>query len=1149
MPLVRFEAKNEYGLGDPLLYREAEKDGPKALLEGVAIAGLVGIIRQLGDLSDFAAEIFHDLHEQVIATAERGQDIMLRIQQIEAELPSLETAALAQTSHIHFAYNPGSDWHATVRTEENHLTRGDLPGFIMDAYEESRGPPRLFLLDKFDVAGTGACLKRYSDPSFFKMEWATSELLKAEKFKQERKILRKKSRKRRSVEALDAGSLSGAHTSDQNPSGENISTVMKSKSSSTSQLLSSSTKISYMEPLLDINVPSECAKVETVFLDTAITDSQCINVVTSVISEHQAKPDIDNEFLCESSHRGKIPESAPFIGAENIELISAQNNSGFHVVEDENQATAAVTEGFSEFHVEQTASTPSNVAQHTVLVDENKPVSSSGESQDNEVASELDSYADALNSMESEVETDSENRLMEEMEFQHADKEPEVKSGKKQKELPPCTSNCSDLETGSGPSESSSQVDLEDYNVPGSAVLTVFESEACTSPNDETAKEIICSSIENNNVACPVILDEQFPVGNSHESVPGKFCHATSAYSCPSDGLLGVEPPEHLDFIPGDGCKTQGHPSVPIIVQSFTTDGPVVQEKKPKPGTVLNMPPENVIPTDVSDLNPNKVGQEKTLLVESFEFQIQHVKQYEEFSKENSMDLTILESSMEFDNYNKINEEKVREADVLPCDRELPSPSKVGVQSDVSISEDGCLDNGFEKEKAASKQLSNKSSDINNCENLSDEAGREDTPKEQEAGGLVQSAFADMDSRSVFLEQPSSEPESPRHSPSSRSHHSDCSSPPLEHMKISFHPINDMDASTLNVDCPDEHNFDESVRDAFDSSFHHIPECMIPLGEIDKRGSTDELSFIPCNWSMHSISMFEEPVTPKEVDSEIYSDDDASCKPSLNFSEDMLSQGSEPNSEQWECSKLNGQKDALCDSLHIVSPSNSFSSSLGMEKASNHPTDCPCETKDAGTLNCSRSRTSSTAGSVDLLASGLQISQMNLQEKESNPNQKLGSVSPKTAVIPPVPPPPPQWGYRKSLIPAVQGQKSHQTVSTRQPTDVQTLEHVSTDQLKPSVPLSPKESIASHDIIIRKPKTLNRSPQIQQQSGRELLLEQIRTKSFSLRRTVTTRSSLFVPRPATNINVAAILEKANAIRQAFAGSDNESDDDANWSDD
>jgi hypothetical protein len=33
---------------------------------------------------------------------------------------------------------------------------------------------------RFDVAGAaGACLKRYTDPSFFKMEWAKSELMKS----------------------------------------------------------------------------------------------------------------------------------------------------------------------------------------------------------------------------------------------------------------------------------------------------------------------------------------------------------------------------------------------------------------------------------------------------------------------------------------------------------------------------------------------------------------------------------------------------------------------------------------------------------------------------------------------------------------------------------------------------------------------------------------------------------------------------------------------------------------------------------------------------------------------------------------------------------------------------------------------------------
>jgi hypothetical protein len=79
------------------------------------------------------------------------------------------------------------------------ITQGDMPRFILDSYEECRGPPHLFILDKygdvvfyinmrwtffcnytlglffrFDVAGAGASLKRYSDPSFFKTEQSSN---------------------------------------------------------------------------------------------------------------------------------------------------------------------------------------------------------------------------------------------------------------------------------------------------------------------------------------------------------------------------------------------------------------------------------------------------------------------------------------------------------------------------------------------------------------------------------------------------------------------------------------------------------------------------------------------------------------------------------------------------------------------------------------------------------------------------------------------------------------------------------------------------------------------------------------------------------------------------------------------------------------
>ncbi|KAL2494694.1 protein SCAR3-like [Forsythia ovata] len=107
MPLVRVEVSNEYGLGAPELYREANKEDPKAVLDGVAVAGLVGVLRQLGDLAEFAAEIFHGLQEEVMITSSRSHKLVARVQQIEAAVSLLEKAVLAQRNHLYFAYTAG----------------------------------------------------------------------------------------------------------------------------------------------------------------------------------------------------------------------------------------------------------------------------------------------------------------------------------------------------------------------------------------------------------------------------------------------------------------------------------------------------------------------------------------------------------------------------------------------------------------------------------------------------------------------------------------------------------------------------------------------------------------------------------------------------------------------------------------------------------------------------------------------------------------------------------------------------------------------------------------------------------------------------------------------------------------------------------
>ncbi|XP_051135618.1 protein SCAR1-like isoform X2 [Andrographis paniculata] len=195
MPLVRVEVRNEYALGAPELYREASKEDPKEILEGITVAGLVGVLRQLGDLAEFAGEVFHGLQEEVTKTSSRSRKLMDRAQRIEAALSPLEKVVLSQKSHLHFAYTAGVNWHTRIRSRHSHFLYSEVPPFIMDTYEDCRDLPNLHLLDRFDTGGPGSCLKRYSDPTFFKRSSVASGVVSAKKISKDKKSRRFKKRR------------------------------------------------------------------------------------------------------------------------------------------------------------------------------------------------------------------------------------------------------------------------------------------------------------------------------------------------------------------------------------------------------------------------------------------------------------------------------------------------------------------------------------------------------------------------------------------------------------------------------------------------------------------------------------------------------------------------------------------------------------------------------------------------------------------------------------------------------------------------------------------------------------------------------------------------------------------------------------------
>ncbi|XP_019162615.1 PREDICTED: protein SCAR2 isoform X2 [Ipomoea nil] len=396
MPLSRYQIRNEFSLADPELYRAADKDDPEALLEGVAMTGLVGVLRQLGDLAEFAAEIFHDLHEEVMSTAARGHSLTIRVQQLEAEMPSIEKAFLSQTSHSSFFYNSGTDWHPNLRMDQNMVTQGDLPRFVMDSYEECRGPPRLFLLDKFDIAGAGACQKRYTDPSFFKEAASSFEMTNAD-FQREKRTrkAKKKGSRWRNGETPEVLPTSHAKLhqlfleeerieNGTNDSGRRV----KLKRRLNGFPFDSKTGKSYMEKFLRTTSPEHV--VHEVSVDSSplkLPASSAYEIGLDYVETNATSADEETTH----TKLSMSPSLSPPQSEEN-DAIKQPNDAL-------NEAVTVIVPTFDK------------VSTGNEIIDgQDKREDSTNGYHSDDIVSEVENYVDAVASMDSELDTDSELR-------------------------------------------------------------------------------------------------------------------------------------------------------------------------------------------------------------------------------------------------------------------------------------------------------------------------------------------------------------------------------------------------------------------------------------------------------------------------------------------------------------------------------------------------------------------------------------------------------------------------------------------------------------------------------------------------------------------------------------------------------------------
>ncbi|KAM1796650.1 hypothetical protein ACFX11_036871 [Malus domestica] len=1169
MPLVRFQVRNEYSLGQPQLYKEVNREDPKAVLDGVAVSGLVGILRQLGDLAEFAAEVFHGLQEQVMTTASRSHKLIVRVQHIEAALPSLEKAVLAQTSHIHFAYTGGIEWHPRIRNEKNHLIYNDLPRFIMDSYEECRDPPRLDLLDKYDTGGPGSCLKRYSDPTFFKKASAIPDEENVEKVRRSRKAQRSK-KKRGSQRNGDV--LRGASASNRSSRMQHISPIVNGRSSSSQ---TASTADMALKSDLGDNSISFDSRTELGYIEYAAHPTSSMQA-----EEHESKESPTSKLV---QHDDTIDSVSPadqtgFVGDnfpgsslqdqvtsgsscvnwdEKTEIVDPKcqqngidENTEIHPTKDDLDAHEA---GAGNFRIVE--------RMDALFVDENIVESILIRNQTDEIESEPDNFMDALNTIESESETDLDCQTKREVEHFAS-----VVSNKEPYGVHDISLDCSGLQTttfefhtstsyisfeaevptdlpNSALSESPThkqmpQIDMEPSNpnhTVGTNSADIFYGSWLESVSgDSTSSGSGTTNLEDKTISS-LYIPQESPADISRSNSTSPSSGATNeqdktisslceAQESPADISRNNSTPSGSgttnnvkDEITSRLCESQESPADISRNNSinFWTNGGLL-------GLEPSKPPDFTMPSPISQDSANRSHSETVglsnhaykLIVD--EHECEHSPLVENAGcndKDLSSKCSISCSENQDDGitfkkipngfsptelYPKLRNlgDTMEPGTVLPVVPYGKSTSNEAIQGNEESSSRVfglgrmLLVNGFGRKAAQAHDDGSEPASYSN-------AGVLDQKNEQHR--VEYQAFPETSFRDQF-EHGTGIDSSP-------------SSPPLEHMKISFHPVDGIETSILKLKLSDGNQGHESVRDMF-QSFQLIPEPAIALHEF---GSD--------------------------------SDDDTFCRSSPYISDDCHSQLSESNSEQWESSEtLERNNHGLYDGLCGISSEELISTSPELGGISHNATYDDGGSKSVHTENGLEHSLSDPVldlPSFDALGPVLQQETKDDSDPKDLPGLRC-SVD-----YTPGPPPLPPVEWRASKPPSnVTEEKQDAFEGFRHALNAELLGSITLQQPKPPV----QQQQMNEDFIKPKRKQdqhLNGQKEADQalngkgMDEKEDFLQQIRTKSFNLRRTVPAKAA-DTPVPTTNFKVTAILEKANAIRQAV-GSD-EGDDDDTWSD-
>ncbi|KAG1330288.1 SCAR-like protein 2 [Cocos nucifera] len=1128
----------------------------------------------------------------------------------------------------------GCDWHAHLRNEQSHLQFHELPHFMMDSYEECRDPPRLYLLDKFDNAGAGACLKRYSDPSYFRRVWALSESDKGEHARKEKKTLKFKRKgshlKNGEVHAayksgrsnryflLNGSSDFGQHTLDyclasilhftspstdaQSSSTENISTPdMRFNPEIAGESRPSGLKVrsSYVEEVSDTNPSVVPVVLEYDKLSDSKLHIKQSGACASVLHDEPNGDVADSNSQHDSLQGQSVDRSSSVTWDEKIEIVKAASPiSCDDIIADKVQDSESLPVNSERPKMDHTKVEVSE--QEDILFDIAKvPVSLSGVNHIDEVTSETDNYMDALNTLESEADTEAECQTKWEVNSVSNFNSQGMESGTG-KILETAGKNPDSYDNES--LNASNGLLNQDVSPKFSNLVSLNSLEYVQSPHMTDSAS---------NPECSIAND--LSENNYHDIMRRNGYGGIDNDLSPDSSIPSLQT-RLVSEAPVETSMSQHSPYVDTAEMSsiklWTNAGLFgVEPSKPPDLGVPNIASENTVSdsksytcdlasdTEKTNLHANGLASKSDTLDMPNESILNGFNLMKKMDETLSTSNSLVQSNLSGDHLFVRACNAAQQHDPSNC-----SPSfKAYLHGDRPIKQMSSCSPSFtsiytlsdEPDLARNNGLAPKAelSATCNIESQCSEAGQSANTISSSFTGLAQRFLANTlrkasltpptgpmnaegskSEESYLLDNHQKAPTgvvsqdsneentkekighgSLKSSLSSASHFSEQSSPPLEHMKISFHPMNGLE-SKLKLEFPNG-NLHESIEDLMFPSFQLLPEPVVPL-----------------------------------ADSGSDSDDDTFCRSCPYSSEDLLSPRSYSNSELWEQDERNGCKDQglFGDSHGISSSTTAISSSMRFEQLNHSSKDT---VNGFGNLEAGNGTVSFGSGSiVDLPGVESVISLKNQQERRFvflSDDPMISTLQAPDQQPPPPPLPPMQWRITKPSI-ASREDRDANTVACVNQFDALQDPKFAAQQQEQSAPKPPsisamiapdpknntqdqqklnghkesnhvannkglREELLNHIRDKHDQQKLNGHKGLENESAsnkdldeRGELLHQIRNKTFNLRRPTTSKPTI-VSQPTTNVGVAAILEKANAIRQAFVGNDEGGDDD-NWSD-